>query len=163
MTKLVSELVTLSRLDEDLPLPNKERFSLSNAAWETVDIYQSQAKGRGKKMTIDIAENVEIFGDKSAVQQMLSVLLDNAVRYSNDEGEIRFSVYTKKTRRASKSTTHAIMTPRLTSTAYSTASTVPTAPEALRPAAPVSASPSPRPLPNPTAARSRPSAPTARA
>ena len=96
MTKLVSELVTLSRLDEDIPLPNKERFSLSNAAWETVDIYQSQAKGRGKKMSIDIAENVEIFGDKSAVQQMLSVLLDNAVRYSNDEGEIRFSVYTKK-------------------------------------------------------------------
>ena len=47
-------------------------------------------------LTVDIAENVEIFGDKSAVQQMLSVLLDNAVRYSNDEGEIRFSVYTKK-------------------------------------------------------------------
>ena len=96
MTKLVSELVTLSRLDEDLPLPNKEQFSLSNAAWETVDIYQSQAKGRGKKMSIDIAENVETYGDKSAVQQMLSVLLDNAVRYSNDEGEIRFSVYSKK-------------------------------------------------------------------
>ena len=96
MTKLVSELVTLSRLDEDLPLPNKEQFSLSNAAWETVDIYQSQAKGRGLKMDIDIAENVDLFGDRSAIQQMLSVLLDNAVRYSNDEGEIRFSVYSKK-------------------------------------------------------------------
>ena len=96
MTKLVSELVTLSRLDEDQPLPNKENFSLSNAAWETVDIYQSQAKGRGKKMTIDIAENVDLFGDKSAIQQMLSVLLDNAVRYSNDEGEIKFSVCSKK-------------------------------------------------------------------
>ena len=96
MTKLVSELVTLSRLDEVQPLPNKEHFSLSNAAWETVDIYQSQAKGRGKKMTVDIAENIDIYGDKSAIQQMLSVLLDNAVRYSNDNGEIRFSVYSKK-------------------------------------------------------------------
>ena len=96
MTKLVSELVTLSRLDEDQPLPNKEHFSLSNAAWETVDIYQSQAKGRGKKMTVDIADDVEIYGDRSAIQQMLSVLLDNAVRYSNNEGEIKFSVYTKK-------------------------------------------------------------------
>ena len=96
MTKLVSELVTLSRLDEDLPLPNKERFSLSNAAWEIVDIYQSQAKGRGKKMTVDIAENVDVFGDKSGVQQMMSVLLDNAVRYSDENGEIRFSVYSKK-------------------------------------------------------------------
>ena len=47
-------------------------------------------------MTIDIAENVDIFGDKSAIQQMLSVLLDNAVRYSNDEGEIKFSVCSKK-------------------------------------------------------------------
>ena len=96
MSKLVSELVTLSRLDEDTPLPNKERFSLSNAAWETVDIYQSQAKGRGLKMDIDIAENVDLFGDRSAIQQMLSVLLDNAVRYSNDGGEIRFSIYLKK-------------------------------------------------------------------
>ena len=96
MTKLVSELVTLSRLDEDLPLPNKERFSLSNAAWEIVDIYQSQAKGRGKKMTVDIAENVDVFGDKAGIQQMMSVLLDNAVRYSDEEGEIRFSVYSKK-------------------------------------------------------------------
>ena len=96
MTKLVSELVTLSRLDEDLPLPNKERFSLSNAAWETVDIYQSQAKGLGKKMTVDIAENVDVFGDKAGIQQMMSVLLDNAVRYSDEGGEIRFSVYSKK-------------------------------------------------------------------
>ena len=96
MSKLVSELVTLSRLDEDNPLPDKEQFSLSNTAWETVDIYQSQAKGRGRKMSIDIAENVDLFGDRSAIQQMLSVLLDNAVRYSNDEGEIRFSVYSKK-------------------------------------------------------------------
>ena len=96
MTKLVSELVTLSRLDEDLPLPNKERFSLSNTAWETLDIYQSQAKGRGKKMSVDIAENVEIYGDRSGVQQMLSVLLDNAVRYSDEGGEIKFSVYSKK-------------------------------------------------------------------
>ena len=96
MTKLVSELVTLSRLDEDLPVPNKERFSLSTAAWEIVDIYQSQAKGRGKKMTVDIAENVDVVGDKSGVQQMMSVLLDNAVRYSNDKGEIKFSVYSKK-------------------------------------------------------------------
>jgi len=98
MSKLVSELVTLSRLDEDTPLPDKEQFSLSNAAWETVDIYQSQAKGRGRKMSIDIAENVDLFGDRSAIQQMLSVLLDNAVRYSNDGGEIRFSVSPKKSK-----------------------------------------------------------------
>ncbi|MBR6322514.1 MAG: HAMP domain-containing histidine kinase [Lachnospiraceae bacterium] len=95
MSKLVSELVTLSRLDEDLPLPNKEHFSLSNAAWEIVEVYQPQAKAKGKSLSVDIQEDVSMVGDKTAIQQMLSVLMDNAVRYSDESGEIRFTVSKK--------------------------------------------------------------------
>ncbi|MBQ4424861.1 MAG: HAMP domain-containing histidine kinase [Lachnospiraceae bacterium] len=98
MAKLVSELVTLSRLDEENPLPHKESFSLSNAAWEIVEVYRTQAKGRGKEFSADIEEDVSLVGDKAAIQQMLSVLLDNAVRYSDEGGEIRFSVQKKKNR-----------------------------------------------------------------
>ncbi|MBO4775446.1 MAG: HAMP domain-containing histidine kinase [Lachnospiraceae bacterium] len=96
MTKLVSELVTLSRLDEDMPLPDKEDFSLSNLGWEIVEIYENQAKAKNKKFSVDIEEEINIFGDKAAVGQMLSVLLDNANRYSDENGEIRFSIYKKK-------------------------------------------------------------------
>ena len=95
MSKLVSELVTLSRLDEEIPLPNKEHFSLSSAAWEIADVYAPQAKAHDKTFTTDIQENVSVFGEKAAVQQMLSVLLDNAIRYSDPQGEIRFSVVKK--------------------------------------------------------------------
>jgi len=96
MTKLVSELVTLSRLDEDTPLPNKELFSLSNAAWEIVEVYQPQAKAHGKTFTADIQDGISLFGEKTAVQQMFSVLLDNAIRYSNPDGDIRFSIHKKR-------------------------------------------------------------------
>lgn len=96
MSKLVSELVTLSRLDEEMPLPNKEHFSLSNAAWEIAEVYQPQAKAQGKRFTTVIDEDVSLFGEKAAVQQMLSVLLDNAIRYSDPQGEIRFSVQKKR-------------------------------------------------------------------
>lgn len=96
MSKLVSELITLSRLDEEIPIPNKEQFSLSNAAWEIVEVYRPQAAGTSKKMDIDIAENINMTGDKQAIQQMLSVLLDNAIRYSDLEGEIRLSIARKK-------------------------------------------------------------------
>ena len=95
MSKLVSELVTLSRLDEDRPLPNKEHFSLSNAAWEIVEVHQPQAKANNKNMTVEIQENVSVFGERFAIQQMLSVLLDNAIRYSDPAGEIRLSVRKK--------------------------------------------------------------------
>ena len=96
MTKLVSELVTLSRLDEDMPLPNKEQFSLSNLGWEIVEIYGAQAKGKNKKFSAEIEDNIDLYGDKAAVGQLLSVLLDNAIRYSDENGDIRLSIYKKK-------------------------------------------------------------------
>ena len=96
MSKLVSELVTLSRLDEEAPLPNKEHFSLSSVALEIADVYRPQAKAHEKKLSVEIAEELTMFGEKDAIRQMLSVLLDNALRYSDANGEIRFSAYKKR-------------------------------------------------------------------
>ncbi|WP_026513860.1 sensor histidine kinase [Butyrivibrio sp. LB2008] len=96
MSKLVSELVQLSRLDEDNPLPDKEHFSLSSAAWETAEIFEAQAKASEKKFSVNIKDDVNLYGDKAAIHQMLSVLLDNAIRYSDANADIRFSVYKKK-------------------------------------------------------------------
>ena len=96
MSKLVSELVTLSRLDEDMPLPDKENFSISNLGWEIVEIYENQAKAKNKKFSAEIEEDISIFGDKNSIGQMFSVLLDNAIRYSDENGEIRFSIFKKK-------------------------------------------------------------------
>ena len=92
MTKLVSELVTLSRLDEDMPLPDKESFSLSNAAWEIAEVYEPQAKAQDKDLQTDIEDDIDMTGEKSSIQQLFSVLLDNAIKYSNDKGRIAFSV-----------------------------------------------------------------------
>ena len=98
MSKLVNGLITLSRLDEEIPLPNKEYFSLSNAAWEIVEVYQPQAEALGKKLSVDIHEKISMFGEEASIQQMLSVLLDNAIRYSDPESEIHFSVSKKNSK-----------------------------------------------------------------
>ena len=96
MSKLVNELVTLSRLDEELTSPVRENFSVSNAAWEIVEIYRPQAKASQKRFDVDIQEEVTMHGNQDAVQRMLSVLLDNAIRYSDPGGEIRLSVAKKR-------------------------------------------------------------------
>ncbi|MBO7355035.1 MAG: HAMP domain-containing histidine kinase [Lachnospiraceae bacterium] len=95
MSKLVGELVTLSRLDEDIPLPDKEEFSLSNIAWEVAQGYEIQAKSLDKEFVTDIAEDMTMTGVKTSVSQMLSVLLDNAIRYSDDKGKISLRVFKK--------------------------------------------------------------------
>ena len=96
MTKLVRELVMLSRLDEGTPFPDMESFSLSEIACELVEAWSQQAKALKKEFQVDIQDNLYIMGEKSAVQKMISVLLDNAIKYSDTEGKICFKAYKKK-------------------------------------------------------------------
>lgn len=92
MTHLVSSLVSLSRLDEFNPLPSRENFSLSDCAWEVSAPFTSTAQSQGKTFSSDIAENVMINGDRASVCRLISVLLDNALRYCTENGKISFSV-----------------------------------------------------------------------
>ena len=48
MSRMVADLVTLSRLDEENPFPEKIEFSLSDAVWEVAEPFASLAKAQGK-------------------------------------------------------------------------------------------------------------------
>lgn len=48
MSKMVSDLVTLSRLDEENPFLDKTEFSLSDVTWEVAEPFASLAKAREK-------------------------------------------------------------------------------------------------------------------
>lgn len=93
LSRLVSDLVALSRLDEEAPFPEKRNFSLSEAAWETAEPFAVQAKAMGKEYRQKVEENLTLYGDRDAIQRMLSILLDNAVKYSGEGGEIQLDVY----------------------------------------------------------------------
>lgn len=92
LTKLVNDLVMLSRLDEEIPYPEKMTFSLSDAVWEIAESFSAAAKAKGHKFTQEIEENLCFYGERSAIQQMLSILLDNAVRYSDEQGTIHLKM-----------------------------------------------------------------------
>lgn len=92
MSKLVANLVTLSKLDEGAQMPDMCDFSLSDAAWEVSEPFELRAVAQGKKYSRSIEDNITVHGDMAAVQQMISILLDNAFKYSDEGGEIRLSV-----------------------------------------------------------------------
>lgn len=96
LSRLVGDLVTLSRLDEETPIPEKAEFSLSEALWESSEPFASLAKAQGKKYDQTIEDGLSFHGDVIAIQQMVSVLLDNALRYSDDGGYIRLDAYRKR-------------------------------------------------------------------
>ncbi len=92
LSKRIGSLVMLSRLDEENPFPEKTEFSLSEAVWEISEPFGTLAKAKGKQYSQEIQDNVMLHGDRTAIQQMVSILLDNAVKYSKEGGEIRLYV-----------------------------------------------------------------------
>lgn len=88
LSKLITSLVALSRLDEENPFPVRMEFSLSDALWEISEPFGSLAQAKGKAYTQDIADGLTVTGDRTAIQQMFSILLDNALKYSPDGGSI---------------------------------------------------------------------------
>lgn len=93
LAKLVTNLVTLSRLDEDQPFPERSEFSLSDAVWEISEPIAAIAGAQGKRYVQNIEDGVTIVGDRNAIQQMVSILLDNAVKYSADGALIELDVH----------------------------------------------------------------------
>lgn len=92
MSKLVANLVTLSKLDEGAQMPDMCDFSLSDAAWEVSEPFELRAVAQGKKYSRSIEDSITVHGDMAAVQQMISILLDNAFKYSDEGGVIRLSI-----------------------------------------------------------------------
>lgn len=96
MSKLIAELITLSRLDEEQPFPNIAKFALTEAVWEISEPFSSLVDANGKEYIQHIEDDLVLSGDRNAIQQMLSILLDNALKYSDENGKIRLDVYKKR-------------------------------------------------------------------
>lgn len=93
LSALVRNLVELSRMDEERPFPDKTKFSASQTAWETAEPFSARARAEGKTFTWQIEDGIDFVGDQDSIQRLMSILLDNAVRYSGDGGWIRLKLY----------------------------------------------------------------------
>ncbi len=92
LTSLVTSLVTLSRMDEeDSPL-RMEDFPVSDAVRETAESFTDFAASKGHELRLSIADGLTYRGDEYAVRQLVSVLLDNAVKYALPDSPIEFSL-----------------------------------------------------------------------
>ena len=89
MTELVNRLVMLSRMDEDQSTLEMARFSLSEAVGETAAAFAGTIREKGMTLEQDVPPGVTCTGDEAAIRQLLSILMDNAVKYCDRGGVIR--------------------------------------------------------------------------
>lgn len=79
---LVNSLVTLSKMDEEESPLKFEPFPISEAVEETVESFLDHARSEGRELLADITPGLTYRGDEYAVRQLVSILLDNAIKYA---------------------------------------------------------------------------------
>lgn len=92
MNAIVSDLLTLTRLDEQGGEAGKADFDLSELTLNTALEFESIVYEDGKALTYDVQSGVRYHGDASSIKQLLAILIDNAVKHSSPGAEIRVSL-----------------------------------------------------------------------
>lgn len=92
MNELVKQLVTLTRMDEDRTYMNRENFSLSDAITDTISEFQMLSEEKRKPIKAAVQSDMDYYGDEAGIRRVISILLDNALKYCDPGGEIFISL-----------------------------------------------------------------------
>lgn len=92
LSSLTNDLIYLSRMEEDQGRGKFLPLSLSQVVTETAQAFQTMAKSQNKSFTIDVQPGLAMEGEEKALGQLVSVLLDNALKYAPEGGEIALAL-----------------------------------------------------------------------
>ena len=93
MIVLVNKMLTLVRLDTAQNQAQPKRFRVDEALYDIIYPMESVAYEKKIRMTVDIQKEMYIDGIEDQVQNLLSILLNNAISYTPEYGEIVIRAY----------------------------------------------------------------------
>ena len=91
LADLTNDLIFLSRMEEQEQAVMID-FPLSDVVGETAASFQALALTREKDFEMDVEPMLSMVGNEKQLRQLVSILLDNAIKYSDNHGRIRLSL-----------------------------------------------------------------------
>lgn len=89
---LTNDLIFLSRMEESQPQLAMIDFPLSDVVQACVQSFQGPAKAQNKTFTAQVEPMLSYCGDEKGLRQLVNILLDNAVKYSTENGRVFVSL-----------------------------------------------------------------------
>lgn len=90
MTRLVKDLLQLSKLDYDKTEWNMKSLNVLNITRDCVMKMEMSAKQKNQALTFEIHEELcEINGDKDRIEQVIINIISNAIKYTPENGSIK--------------------------------------------------------------------------
>jgi two-component system phosphate regulon sensor histidine kinase PhoR len=96
MARLIDDLMSLSRIELNEHIAPAGRFDLGVAVTDVIDALSPLAQSRRVKLAADLPPRgqAQAEGDRDQVVQVAQNLIDNALKYTPDGGEVRIRVFT---------------------------------------------------------------------
>jgi len=93
LTELTNELIFLAKSEEGKTSGMVfAEFSLSDTARDMAESFRGAAVASGKKFSVDVEDGIRFNGEKKSIERLISILMDNAIKYSPEDGEVKFSL-----------------------------------------------------------------------
>jgi heavy metal sensor kinase len=92
LTALVNGLLLLARADAGELDIRREPIDLGSVAGEVVEMFEPLAEERGIRLAADVVKPATIAGDPSRIRQLVTNLVDNAIRFTEPGGSVAVGV-----------------------------------------------------------------------
>ena len=93
MTRLVSDLLQLTKFDYKKVAWNRIRFDVTELTKQICEKHKIQAEKKGQLVECYITSNVpDVFGDRDGIEQVITNILSNSIKYTPENGNIKVYV-----------------------------------------------------------------------
>lgn len=92
MSGLIANLVMISKAQEIEDKTEMAKIDVSSAVSETVKQFEAVAQKSGITLTSSIPPDVSMTADASKIMQLTTILVDNAIKYCDDNGFVKIEL-----------------------------------------------------------------------
>lgn len=92
MSRLVADLLSLSRIELNEHIPPSGRVDLPRAASDVIDAVSVLSRDKGVALMLDTDASGTIDGDRDEIVQVIQNLVDNAIKYSPRDGVVEIAI-----------------------------------------------------------------------
>lgn len=82
MSKMIKELMQLARADTNKIEINKTRINIDEMITSMTEPYKEMCKEQGKELSLNLNYNKEIDLDENKIKQVIIIILDNSIKYT---------------------------------------------------------------------------------
>lgn len=96
MSTLINEMLSLANLDANKKKEEKVNINLSKMVSDSLLVFEVVIFEKGLILEEDISNDIFIKGEQDQIKKLISILMDNAIKYTNNNGKITVSLINER-------------------------------------------------------------------